>query len=1291
MNCLFWNTRGLESSSSRLHSLVKQWRVHILFVIEPMADCSKIDNYKKVLGLDGATCSDVNKIWVFWDNNTMTLSDFTWHTQFVHCKIHSNQYTGWATGVYGRHIYTIRRQLWDALINISQNNQGPWIVGGDFNEIAKYSEHKGKSLPVIRGVTEFSDCISACSLVDLPYDGPQYTWTGNRANGRVWRRLDRVLFNKQFLDIFDTIKVSILNSSQSDHSPILTQCSNTGLIGPKAFRFQNMWVKHDSFMGFVQEKWAAIQTGGGMRGLVNKLQALKKELKVWNKEIFGNIFDEIKRCENEVLEAEKEFQNNPNDTTRESWFHKKGLLTQKYKLERKFWKQKAHLHWLKEGDNNNHFFHSFVQIRKRKQCITSIKDKNDQLATSSLEIGTAAVNFFSNLYTEQKIDMNMELLSNIPQLITQEDNFMLTQIPNLEEVRNAVWELSQNSAPGPDGFHGKFYRKCWPIVCMDVLRATQDFFMGQHIPKGFSSTQIILIPKSDNPSTFSDFRPICLSNFTIKICTKVLATRLKQVLPKIISQEQAGFMAKRDIADQILIAQEMVHCIDKKVRGSNVIVKLDMAKAFDKVSWEFLSQVMTQFGFSTQLVHLIMNNLQATFLSVLINGSPHGFFKPTRGVKQGDPLSPFLFIIASEVFSRGLNKMVADGRIKPFWMGKQGLPISHLGFADDLLIFLNGEARSLVLFKKFLKDYQKASGQEINFCKSSIICGKSASRRINVIKNILEMKVSSLPIKYLGVNLHKGINRFNYCVHIINEFEKRLTPWKQKNLSQGGKLILIKHVLNAIPMHTLAVDKLPKKVVKILNCKTSSFFWGSSNNKRKYHWIRWSKLCLPNLEGGLGIRSLTDIEKAFTLKLWWKWRTEDSFWAKFIKSKYSRGDNMIPRVTDSTIWRRICSIHDLANTLVSCDDSGSLIWNEEHDGHFSFRSAFEEVREVSFNHSIYQNIWDSKQELKVKLLQWKIVKGIIPTADTLGRLNIVLNPSMCPLCRRASDSLDHLFYKCYIARRVWQYFIGIFGIYIPIGQDYTSFKYWRPKSSSTNLVGVFIHNIFGIVCWFLWKTYSNLVWGTGDVGHSAEQIILQIKIYTQSWVKFLSKDKIRTVGSILKEEHIIPNNFMINRPNIQIIKWQKHQRNKLNVDASYLSDKAFGGAILRDASGKMLLAVGFPIDANSALEAKLKAIVIATRWMIDRGFSDFLVESDCKVALDYLAGRETRRWKGEIQETAHLAIRKQVTFSHVYRDCNWVAHHMAAAHFSQIIFLESPSSLPVHAKRAYWMDLFDEQ
>ncbi|CAH9142795.1 unnamed protein product [Cuscuta epithymum] len=205
-------------------------------------------------------------------------------------------------------------------------NKSPWFVGGDFNAIAGPGEHKGHSIPVLSSMNDFKDCLATSDLIDLPFHGTPFTWTGVRANGRVWRRLDRILFNNSFLSLYDSIQIQHLNKTSSDYSPILLHCKNQLVAGPKPFKFQNMWVSHPNFMQVVKEAWQSFPSSGGMRGLYNKLQSLKQILKSWNKISFGDIFQDIKKLEEEINEAEILFESNSSEANRENWSYKQALL-----------------------------------------------------------------------------------------------------------------------------------------------------------------------------------------------------------------------------------------------------------------------------------------------------------------------------------------------------------------------------------------------------------------------------------------------------------------------------------------------------------------------------------------------------------------------------------------------------------------------------------------------------------------------------------------------------------------------------------------------------------------------------------------------------------------------------------------------------------------------------------------------------------------------------------------------------------------------------------------------------
>ncbi|VFQ75326.1 unnamed protein product [Cuscuta campestris] len=650
-----------------------------------------------------------------------------------------------------------------------------------------------------------------------------------QSRGKVFRRLDRAVVNEVMLENYDDITVTHINSTTSDHKPVLLQCIKNNHDGPKPFRFFNIWLNHPNFMKTLKDFWSSQTCFGGMTGLAHKLKGLKVILKEWNKDVFGRVENNIKKAELIATSAQERFENDPSANKA------KADLILATENEINYWKQKANINWMKEGDSNSNFFHSYVKGRRIKSTIRTIDNNNGDPINNSVEIQKLAVDHFSQLFCSKK-NINLDPIKEYLEVrVTEADNLELTKVPTGEEIKEVVWNLNPDSAPGPDGFNGNFFKSCWDTVKEDIISASQEFFLGIPVPRSYGSTFLTLIPKKEDPKNFSDYRPISLSTFMSKINTKILANRLQKILPKIISFEQTGFQQNKGIEEQILLTEEMVHKIDNKTRGRNIIIKLDMAKAFDNMEWDFITFVLQSLGFSKKACDLLMANLFATHISILINGSPCGFFKMQRGVKQGDPLSPLLFIIASEGLSCILNQSMNKGIIHHYNTGRD-LIVSHLGFADDIIIFTKGDGANLKKLVSLLKVYLDASGQVINYSKSRFYCGKKCSSSdINKMGRILGMQHGQIPFRYLGAPICKGILRKEDCKELINHFDFYLHNWFSKTLNQMGRVVLIKHVLSAIPLHILAVHTLPNSVINSIHRKMNNFLWGHNKDKPKYH------------------------------------------------------------------------------------------------------------------------------------------------------------------------------------------------------------------------------------------------------------------------------------------------------------------------------------------------------------------------------------------------------------------------------------------------------------------------
>ncbi|XP_042067142.1 uncharacterized protein LOC121810441 [Salvia splendens] len=572
--------------------------------------------------------------------------------------------------------------------------------------------------------------------------------------------------------------------------------------------------------------------------------------------MFGNILQNLKDAEQAVLEAQAIYDSDPTPAHRADFSRVSAELIITAKMEEEFWRQKAAIKWATDGERNSKFFHGWVRQKRVKSRIHTVEEK---------------------------------------------------------EVKDAVFGISGDSVSGPDGFTSLFFQHCWDTVGRDVSAAVGDFFSGAFMPRSFTATMIVLIPKKPNPVTWGDFRPISLCNVTNKIITKILASRLAPLLPLVIAPNQSGFIKGRLLSDNALLAQELINDLGKELssrgRSPNLALKLDMAKAYDRVQWPFLLKVLDTMGFSQTWVDMIRRCISSCWFSVLVNGGPAGFFQSSRGLRQEDPLSPSLFVLAADYLSRCLDRLIKGDREMVYRCRKKAPIITHLSYADDIIIFSRAHREAVEKLVGCLDHYIVVSGQLVNNGKTHFFLANEHMEFADVVEEVGGFQRGAMPFTYLGVPIFRGARRADHLLPLRQRLMDKIHSWSHRHLAFGGRLALIKSTLAAIPLHILQVMSPLLGFLDELEQILARYFWGTVGEKRKLHWISWRQICLPFDEGGLGIRRFREVAVAFGFKLWWRLLAQDSLWAKFMTQKYS----ILPCHLhtspcwshDSPTWRRL--------------------------------------------------------------------------------------------------------------------------------------------------------------------------------------------------------------------------------------------------------------------------------------------------------------------------------------------------------------------------------------------------
>ncbi|KAK3211028.1 hypothetical protein Dsin_015734 [Dipteronia sinensis] len=645
----------------------------------------------------------------------------------------------------------------------------------------------------------------------MRFIGPKYTWmTKWGISEEIWVRLDRALCSMDWRLRFGEGFIRHLPRVNSDHCHILLHLHSSQIPSGfrKPFRFEAIWLRHKSFPEVVKSNWNLQKSN-----VTKKVHDLTEVLKVWNKEQFGNLFRNKKR----ILTILQGVQNCLSGKYIASLDALEDKLMKEYNCiidqEKLIWMQKSRNCWPKDGDRNIKFFHLSTLVKRRRNKLEGIKREDGSWTTNKEEMKHMAVRYFRNLFAANDNDCMYDLLPLMFPTISEDNSISLNCSVSEDEVHHSLFNIGSLKTPGPDGFPAIFFQQLWNVCKDDLVKLVADSFKNGCVPSDINQTLITLVSKIESPMDMSHLRPISLCNTTYKIISKIIVQRLKHLLFDLISPNQVVFVLGRQIQDNIVVALEVLQKL-KTVKGKRGYFdwKIDLAKTYDNMQCSFTRKVLVEAGIEGNFGNLIMSCITSVHYKIVMNGETIESFFPSSGIRQGNPLSPYIFVLCMEKLSHLINLKLKEGDWKAIKVSRRGSEISHLLFADDLILFGKATVRQAEIKKECIDIFCVVSSQHVSFTRSRVFCSRNTKDSIaKEIDAVCDSPLTKNSGKYLGVPLINGRVTNETNKEIVENTQKRLASWKSVTLSLASRITLIKAVTTSLPVYAMQLVKLPSR------------------------------------------------------------------------------------------------------------------------------------------------------------------------------------------------------------------------------------------------------------------------------------------------------------------------------------------------------------------------------------------------------------------------------------------------------------------------------------------------